>query len=299
MSKETKPNGDELSYTYDSVGNKLTFTFKKFSQTQSTTTTYTYDSVNRLSSTTDHKNGVTNYSYDANGNRNKVTHSNGLSTEYIYDVINRLTELTHKAADNSVVKSFAYTLDATGRRTKITESNGRVTDYVYDNLYRLLSETITDSVNGNFVSSYSYDKVGNRIEEVKNGVTTTYTYDNNDRLLQTGGTVFTYDANGSTLTETLNADVTTYAYDAKNKLVSAEKIVGGVTKNISYSYDIRGIRVSGTVDGVTTNYLVDHNQDYSQVVHETDGTNSVLYTFGGDLISQDRNDAVHTFHYDG
>ena len=53
-----------------------------------------------------------------------------------------------------------------------------------------------------------------------NGVTTAYSYDDNDRLLQTGGTVYTYDENGSTLTETLDADVTTYTYNAKNQLVT-------------------------------------------------------------------------------
>lgn len=132
-----------------------------------------------------------------------------------------------------------------------------------------------------------------------NGVTTAYTYDNNDRLTQTGGTVYTFDANGSTLTETLDADVTTYTYNAQNRLVTAQKVVSGVTKLMSYSYDINGIRTTNTVDGVTTEYLVDHNQAYAQVVSESDGTNTIVYTFGDDLISQDRNGVLHTFHYDG
>ena len=104
---------------------------------------------------------------------------------------------------------------------------------------------------------------------------------------------------GSTLTETLDADVTTYSYNAKNQLVTAQKVIGGTTKNLSYTYDIAGIRVTNTVDGVTTEYLVDHNQAYAQVVSESDGTNTIVYTFGDDLISQDRNGVLHTFHYDG
>ena len=221
-------------------------------------------------------------------------------TEYQYDARNRLTYLAHKAADGSVVKSFTYTLHPTGRRTKIEENDGRVTGYVYDDLYRLTSESIADAVNGAHNSSYSYDKVGNRVGEVVNGVTTAYLYDDNDRLLQTGGTVYTYDANGSTLTETLDSDVTTYGYNAKNELITAQKVAGGVTKNLAYEYDITGIRVSSTVDNVTTNYLVDHNQDYSQVVQEyVSGTPTVTYTYADDLVSQDRNSVVSTYLYDG
>ena len=197
------------------------------------------------------------------------------------------------------MKSFTYTLHPTGRRTKIEENDGRVTDYVYDDLYRLTSESIADAVNGDHNSSYTYDKVGNRVGEVINGVTTAYSYDDNDSLLQTGGTVYTYDANGSTLTETLDSDVTTYGYNAKNELVTAQKVIGGVTKNLAYEYDITGIRVSSTVDNVTTNYLVDHNQDYSQVVWESDGSDVIIYTFGDDLLSQDADGVLYVFHYDG
>jgi len=300
LSKETKPNGDVLSYTYDLNGNKLSFSHKVSGAATGITTSYTYDAVNRLKTTTNHKGGVTTYSYDLNGNRSEVEHSNGLSTEYQYDPRNRLTDLSHKAADGSVVKSFGYTLHATGRRTKITENDGRVTDYVYDDLYRLVSEEITDSVNGMHSSAYTYDKVGNRIGEVVNGVTTAYSYDLNDRLSQTGGTVYTYDANGSTLTETLDADVTTYTYNAQNRLVTAQKVIAGTTKLMSYSYDIEGIRTTNTVDGVATEYLVDHNQDYSQVVQESvNDVATVTYTYADDLIAQDRSDVVSTYLYDG
>jgi YD repeat-containing protein len=48
---------------------------------------------------------------------------------------------------------------------------------------RLDEERITDPVLGNRVITYTYDPVGNRLEKNDNGVITSYTYDNNDRLL--------------------------------------------------------------------------------------------------------------------
>jgi YD repeat-containing protein len=63
-------------------------------------------------------------------------------------------------------------------------------------------EKITDATNGNRTTSYTYDKVGNRLTEVVDGVATTSVYDNNDRITSAGATTYTYDANGSTLVET-------------------------------------------------------------------------------------------------
>jgi RHS repeat-associated protein len=65
--------------------------------------------------------------------------------------------------------------------------------------------------------------------------------------------------------------------------------------NIAYQYDGDGNRVSKTVTGLgqmTTRYLVDTNNmtGYAQVVEELDAANTVqvVYTYGLDLISQDR-----------
>ena len=54
-----------------------------------------------------------------------------------------------------------------------------------------------------------------------------------------------------------------------------------------YAYDIHGIRTQKNEQGNTTRYLVDHNQQYAQVLAETDNhTPSRLYTRGDDLLSQ-------------
>ncbi len=205
-----------------------------------------------------------------------------------------------------MLRSFTYTLDNTGRRTAIIEDSGRTTHYNYDDLYRLTSEIITDTTNGNYNATYEYDKVGNRTYETKNGVQTQYTYDDNDRLTQQGGTTYAYDDNGNTLTETIDADSTSYSWDSQNRLIGSEVTESGLTTNSTYSYDVDNNRVAKTTDNgtdqISTSFIVDNNQDYAQVLHEVDNatlSTEVTYTFGDDLLAQNRSGQTQIYHSDG
>jgi len=69
---------------------------------------------------------------------------------------------------------------------------------------------------------------------------------------------------------------------------------------VSYTYDTDGIRVSSTVNGVTTQYLVDKNRDYAQVLEEyQDGDLLAEYVYGNDLISQERGTDKSFYLVDG
>ncbi|MCG7945552.1 MAG: hypothetical protein N0C84_04330, partial [Candidatus Thiodiazotropha taylori] len=227
--------------------------------------------------------------------RTSVSYPNGSSEVYRYDALNRLTRKETYNGAGTLIQAYDYTLHATGRRTGIDELSGRSTAYGYDDLYRLTSETITDSQHGDYSASYQYDGVGNRTYSTIDGVQTAYTYDDNDRLTQQGGTRYAYDANGSTLTETLDTNTIIYSYNAKNELIS---VLQG-WNNTEYGYNPNGIRTSKTESGETTQYVVDENRDYAQVLIEDDGTTQVSYTYGDDLISQARNGEAYFYHYDG
>jgi len=300
LDTETQPNGDVLDYDYDVNGNKTQLKVIYASGAERIET-YTYDDLNRLKTVTDNDQNVTTYEYDDVGNRAAVVRSNGNSTGYQYDSLNRLTQVQEKRADDSVYQQFDYQLHDTGRREKISELGGRVTDYIYDALYRLTDETITDPVNGNYSANYSYDLVGNRTASTINGVSTVFTYDLNDRLIQQGGEIYTYDDNGNTLSKTIDSDVTTYTYDARQKLVDAQILESGVLRSLSYRYNVDGIRTQKVEEGVVTNYLVDSNRDYAQVIAETDTSNTVAveYIFGDDLLAQNRSGTLSNYHYDG
>jgi RHS repeat-associated protein len=295
LTRRTDPDGRSIAYTYDAAGNRTSVT------APSGATTYGFDALNRLATATDPDVGVTAYTYDAAGNRASMAYPNGTVAEYTCDALNRLTNLLNRKAGGAVISSYAYTLGPAGNRTRVVEHSGRAVDYSYDAAYKLTEERINDPVTGLRTISYTYDPAGNRLTKTDGGVTTSYTYDANDRLLAEGGNAYTYDANGNTRTRTATGENVTYGYDFRNRLAQAQITAGASSSTVAYAYDADGIRVRKTVDGAVTNYLVDANRDFAQVLEERDGAGALVvsYVYGDDLISQKRGSAVSYYHYDG
>jgi RHS repeat-associated protein len=211
-----------------------------------------------------------------------------------YDLLNRLT-LTESKKGGSVLFSAAYTLDSAGMRTRVVENlagTNRTVNYTYDGLYRLLSES-----DGSSTTGYTYSPTGNRLTKTSGAITANYVYDANDRLLTDGTSTFTYDSNGNKKTETKAGVTTTYTWDAENRLRATQ---GGGSSTV-YDYDYAGTRVSQSVNGVETRFLVDKNRNYAQVLEEygSNGAIQAAYVYGNDLISQDRNGTKSFYVYDG
>jgi RHS repeat-associated protein len=167
----------------------------------------------------------------------------------------------------------------------------------YDAVYRLLSEAVADPAKGNSLTTWTYDKVGNRLTENRNGLVKTYTYDANDRLISDGAS-YTYDANGNVLSRTSGADVATYQYDAASRL----KRVSTSASTADYEYDASGNRVRKTVNGAAvSNYLLDTTVENAQVLLETDGAGAPRssYVRGDDLLSMQRGPAQSFYLADG
>jgi RHS repeat-associated protein len=299
--------GATIEYGYDAVGNRT------FVKTPSGVTNYEYDEQNRLEKVIDPDLAETKYFYDAEGNLWKTELPNGVVETRTYDELNRLKLLQYQK-NNVTLQSFDYTLDPVGHRRVVAEQNWPKVEYEYDDLYRLTKETIFAPVGGiERTISYGYDAVGNRLTKSDSvGGVTSYTYDDNDRLLreelkQNGGLVgsveYGYDDNGNTQTRTnknaarVVVETVTYSWNQENRLVEVQNSNGDV---VSYSYDADGVRVSKTVNGVTTEYLVDKNRDYAQVLEES--VNDVLaasYVYGLDLISQERGSEDSFYLVDG
>jgi RHS repeat-associated protein len=88
-----------------------------------------------------------------------------------------------------------------------------------------------------------------------------------------------------------------YSWNDRGRLVSVQNPSSDA---VSYEYNENGIRVSSTINGVKTSYLLDANRDYAQVLEEYDNSGTqVSYLYGHDLISQNRNGAKSFYLYDG
>jgi RHS repeat-associated protein len=194
----TSPEGI-INYSYDVVTGRKTRTY-----TDNSDIRYGYDQLGRLMTVSLFKrNGevlaspeVTTYSYTDVGSRASTQMPNGITTSYQYNNLNRLTNLVHTNALSQVVGGFAYTLAPDGRRTGVDEAlqqaNGtnelNAITYTYDDLNRLTRETaVAQGDNAGYDGQYVYDLVGNRLERSigigAEALVTTYTYDDNDRLI--------------------------------------------------------------------------------------------------------------------
>jgi RHS repeat-associated protein len=278
LTGKATPQGT-LSYTYDAHGNVLTIAS---SNVNGGSMTYTYDSLNRLATVVDNRllaqgmnPATTSYSYDAIGDLTTYTYPNGVQTIATFDALNRLTQIG--SSKTGALSNFAYTLGPAGNRLSAVELGGRTVSYGYDNVYRLISEAIANSAPNNGTVNYTYDSVGNRMQmtstlgAVPGG---TFSYDANDRLA-----LDTWDANGNTIS---SAGIS-YVYDFENRLT--------LRGAVSIVYDGDGNRVSETVGGVPTKYLVDelNPTGYSQVVDElVSGSVVRTYAYGLSRVSQNQ-----------
>jgi YD repeat-containing protein len=166
----------------------------------------------------------------------------------------------------------------------MTDTSGTTT-WGYDALYRLTSATYPYAD----VIGYGYDAVGNRTSLTVNGVGTTNTYDNGDRMTASGSDTYSYNNNGNLTSKTLGGVTTNYTYDQLNRLTA---LSGSVTA--SYIYNGANLRVAKTTGGVTTNYTWDQT-GLGTVVG--DGNE---YVWGAGLISRVTVANVTTYaHSDG
>jgi RHS repeat-associated protein len=279
------------TFTYDAAGNQLTATDTYGAYTMA------YDVQNRMTSEQEPYGQALTFTYDAAGNRLTRTDSqSGVATE-TYDALNRL--VTYQYSAGTVTMSLAQTWtkrDQLNTESRYSDLSGThlvgTTSYGYDNAGRETSLQFKDG-SGNNISyfTYSYD-AGDRLTADTLAVatlaasTTSYQYDADNQLTQSGTLTYGYDANGNrnntgyttgtenqltndgTWTYTYdsegaliqkskgtNLDTWTYAYDNLNRLTSAtEKNAGATVQQLTYKYDVSGNRIDMevTISGTTT-----------------------------------------------
>jgi YD repeat-containing protein len=81
----------ETVYGYDALNNLVSVNQKGTSSETPRIRVFVYDSLSRLTSSTNPETGTIGYGYGANGNMTSKTDARGVTTSYIYDSLNRLT----------------------------------------------------------------------------------------------------------------------------------------------------------------------------------------------------------------
>jgi len=279
------------------------------------------------------KNVSKSYTYDNMGRVTKTV-NNKITTSYIYDALGRIyTESEYDGEDYSIFRGYFYegvsqhvSQEITGQYNLLMYSNK---SYEYDDEMRIVK--VKES--GNDTVSYTYDKNGNKkTETLANGVVSTYTYNNANRVTKIENKLgnsnissyeYSYYLDGSDACKTRNEngiiETTEYEYDGLKRLTEESVKVGGnTTDTYSYEYDDYGNRskmtATGTEDYVTEYNYNDSNGNYTALLqkevktvekeNELDITNNVkqtVYTYdkNGNQIKKTADGKTETNTYDG
>ncbi|MFO0903211.1 MAG: RHS repeat-associated core domain-containing protein [Pirellulales bacterium] len=253
-----------VDFTYNALGEFATITRQtKPSSTwnEVATSTYTYDTLNRLTAL-DHTQGATDlnnytWTYDDLNSSWGVTSSlvgsvssnpivSALATGAIFMGGGRIVEMT------SVDGTSTYSYDATSQLT------GADHDYQSD-------------------ESYSYDANGNR-------TMSGYDTGDNNQLLEDGTYSYEYDDEGNrTLRTNLTTSETTeYEWDYRNRLtrVTDKDAYGSTTQVVAYTYDAFNRRIARAVDTTSPFDLGDAAIER----YILDDANGVMSLDGGNVI---------------
>jgi len=262
------------AYSYDANSNRVGYTAPDGS-----TNTYTYDTLNRLTTLANSWAGTFGFSYDSLSRRTQLTRPNGITTTYNYDSLSRLLSVLHRLrparalgkpykggpqgapwrvlGPRSTIDGASYTLDAAGNRTaKVNDlsglpagqAGGATTNFGYDAIYELLNAT----QGGNTTESYSYDPVGNRLSSL--GVAS-YSYNVSNEMTSNSNASYTYDYNGNTTSKTVSGNTTNYSWDYENRL--AQVTLPGTGGTVTLKYDPFGRRIEKISPNATSIFAYD------------------------------------------
>jgi YD repeat-containing protein len=308
-------------YTYDPFGNRITQ-----KDPDGGITYFFYNTLNQLQAQIDPLGNWTGYTYTIGGAIASTTQGASpytgtitpgilptLPTDSLHDA---LTSLTRDKLDRVTAVEDAeqfteqYTLDAFGDRTTIVNKlDGSTTD-AYDHRGLLTSEaqtiTWTDALNGPqtkaVTNTYQYDARGNRTQMVEasgapEARTTTYTYDNLDRLRVVQGAAVSY-VDSSLATHTGFTPQTQYSYDLRGNLIEADDPSSARTL---YYYDDANRKIAEVnAVGTLSTWGYDNNGNVLTATVYGDYLNVATLTAGGSPpgpVNQNNSRAT-TYTYD-
>jgi len=250
-SAATYPDATTASVTYDADSNVLTGVTRK-----GDTFTFTYDTLNRLSTKTPPASGpVATYAYDQASNLTGVSDTSS-------SIVTPSASATYTASTtyDALNRPITTTWSPVAAQTAPTATSVAFT-FGYDANNRLVSKAANDN------SWLGYPAA--------TPATTSYTANNLNQYSAVGGVTPAYDANGN-----LTCDGGfKYAYDTQSRLTGASSLAtygncaSSPTTVGTYVYDAQSRRVSKTVGAAVTTYVTD---EADNGVLDYDGTTGAI-----------------------
>ncbi len=224
ITRLSPPLSNDSFYEYDRDNNlvKTTDPLKR--------TTYNgYDKNGRLYMTRDAGGHTVYRYYDKEGNLVRLKDQRENETLFDYDSNDRLTENT-----DPLERTITYTRDALGRIAEQTNKRGQKVAFSYDGEGRMTSKRY----DGTEEAAYTYDAAGNLTQMIDDWGTTTYDYDERNRVTaitypDTMTLSFTYDELGNCSSLTYpDGQTVRYTYDDVNRITIPRGLRNGANIEI-------------------------------------------------------------------
>ncbi|WP_284984218.1 RHS repeat-associated core domain-containing protein [Arthrobacter sp. efr-133-TYG-118] len=298
LTSRTNGAGKTIAYAYDLAGNATAQTYPN-----AQTVTRAYDAANNLTSLKDWLNNTTTFMTTADSLPATTAYANGVTATTSYDNAGLATAITDATA-TATLASFTYTRNDVGNlaSTTTTGISQPAENYGYTNRDQLASVNTTnygydaagnptalttgaslayDAANqptqitfGGTATAITYDNQGNRLTgPAPVSGTSTYTWNQANRLANANGTTFTYDATGLRASRTpATGPGQSYTWDTAKAVPLM--LTDGTT---NYIYDTAGNPVE-QIDSSGAVQFYQHDQ-YGSTRLLTDGAGNVTATY--------------------
>ena len=323
---------NRITYTLDSMGNRIKEDVFDLSGTLIQTHRSEYDALGRLWKSVGAQNEITELGYDANGNLKQSLNPLAFMTIGQFDTLDRLTQITDPAQG---LTRLQY--NHQDEIIQVAAPNGASTRYTYNGLGDLIREESADRG----LIKYTYDSAGNlKTVTDARGVRHTYFYDALNRPLKRshsaiagipGTTIPTwnYDAGvnetGQLTSITDSSGSTQFSYDQQGRLVRKVQTTKVGTASLShtlgYTYDQTGKLTQTTYPSgaqITTLYGIDGRPNEIQLngttlirdiayqpfgavkrwIWSNNQTHTRQFDMDGRLIRYPHGNSLRTVHFD-
>ncbi len=314
--------GRRDSFVYDDNDNRKTLSRRASGVT--TALQLIYDSLDHVVEQDDALGKTVLYGYDPLGRNTSITYPGGRTLLNFYDPLGRLTNQTDWAG-----RQTRYAYDRADRLISRVYPNGVVQSNAFDTAGRItsLAYSSPNQLSGSnqpvqIALTYAYDRNGNKTSSGESGTlawplpsptddSTQFTpagrminrqTQNNSATSNQFSTIsYHYDPSGNMTNASGNGQSLTLTYDEDNRTTSLDWETGMMSKHITNRFDALGRRVSKSLDGATTGYVLLLAGGMERVLCDLSANGNVVawYIHGSDLCYKiDSTNNLTCYHAD-